>query len=195
MKGFLKMMVVVGLAFLAAYAGGKAYRWQLENKRIVAEYAGYTAGDFTLQGAEGEVSLHDFEGRIVLIYFGYTYCPDVCPTSLSVMGQAMQLLEDKANVKGLFISFDPERDTLDKLNAYAPFFHPEITGLTSSAPRILEVTTRYGVYYKKVEREDKDYLVDHTSRIYIIDEQGKLAGVVGHGATPQDLVERVERLL
>ena len=195
MKGFLKMMVVVGLAFLAAYAGGNAYRWQLEIKRIVAEYAGYTAGDFTLQGAEGEVSLHDFEGRIVLIYFGYTYCPDVCPTSLSVMGQAMQLLEDKANVKGLFISFDPERDTLDKLNAYAPFFHPEITGLTSSAPRILEVTTRYGVYYKKVEREDKDYLVDHTSRIYIIDEQGKLAGVVGHGATPQDLVERVERLL
>ncbi len=195
MKGVFKALVVVGLAFLAAYAGGKVYRWQLENKRIMAEYAGYTAGDFTLKSVDGEVSLHDFEGRIVLIYFGYTYCPDVCPTSLAVMGQAMQQLEDKTNVKGLFISFDPERDTLDKLNAYAPFFHPEITGLTSSAPRILEVSTRYGAYYKKVEREGKDYLIDHTSRIYVIDKQGKLAGVVGHGATPQDVVKRVERLL
>ncbi len=195
MKGALKALMVVGLAFLAAYGGAKVYRWQLENKQIAAEYAGYTGGDFTLQSPAGGVSLHDYQGRVVLIYFGYTYCPDVCPTSLSVMGQAMKLLEGQADVKGLFISFDPERDTLEKLKAYAPFFHPEITGLTSSAPRILEVSTRYGVYYKKVERAEKDYLVDHTSRIYIIDQEGKLAGVVNHGATPQDIVERVERLL
>jgi protein SCO1/2 len=195
MKGALKALMVVGLAFLAAYGGAKVYRWQLENRQIAAEYAGYTGGDFTLQSPTGEVSLHDYQGRVVLIYFGYTYCPDVCPTSLSVMGQAMKLLEDKTDVKGLFISFDPERDTLEKLKAYAPFFHPEITGLRSSTPRILEVSTRYGVYYKKVERAEKDYLVDHTSRIYIIDQEGKLAGVVNHGATPQDIVERVERLL
>ncbi len=195
MKGLVKALMVISLAFLAAYGGAKAYRWQLENKQILAEYAGYTGGDFTLQSPDGEASLHDFEGRVVMIYFGYTYCPDVCPTSLAIMGRAMTLLEDKANVKGLFISFDPERDTPDKLKRYAPYFHPEITGLTSSAPRILEVSTRYGVYYKKVERDEKDYLMDHTSRIYIIDQQGKLAGVVNHGATPQDIVERVERLL
>jgi protein SCO1/2 len=195
MKGSLKALMVVGLAFLAAYGGARVYHWQLENRQIMAEYAGYTGGDFTLQSSAGEVSLHDYQGRVVLIYFGYTYCPDVCPTSLSVMGQAMKLLEGKADVKGLFISFDPERDTLEKLKAYAPFFHPEITGLTSSAPRILEVSTRYGVYSQKVERAEKDYLIDHTSRIYIIDQEGQLAGVVNHGATPQDIVERVERLL
>lgn len=195
MKGPIKALVVICLAFLAAYGGAKAYRWQLENKQIMAEYAGYTGGDFTLQSPGGEVSLHDFKGRVVLIYFGYTYCPDVCPTSLSVMGQAMALLEDKANVKGLFISFDPERDTPEKLKSYAPYFHSEITGMTSSAPRILEVSTRYGVYYKKVERDEKDYLIDHTSRIYLIDQQGQLAGVINHGATPQDIVARVERLL
>jgi len=194
-KKMIKPMLIVVLAFFAAYAGGKAWRWQDENRRIIAEYAGYTGGDFTLQSADGEVSLHDFEGRVVLIYFGYTYCPDVCPTSLSVMGQAMKQLETKANVKGLFISFDPERDTMEKLKAYAPFFHPEITGLTSSAPRILEVSTRYGAYYQKVERGEQDYLIDHTSRIYIIDEHGNLGGVVNHGATPQDVLERVERLL
>ncbi len=195
MKGLVKALIVIGLAFLAAYGGAKAYRWQLENRQIMAEYAGYTGGDFTLQSPDGEVSLHDYEGRVVLIYFGYTYCPDVCPTSLSVMGQAMKLLEDQTGVKGLFISFDPERDTPEKLKGYAPYFHPEITGLTSSAPRILEVTARYGVYYKKVERDEKDYLMDHTSRIYIVDQQGKLAGVINHGATPQDIVRRVERLL
>ncbi len=195
MRQLIKPLVIVALAFLAAYAGGMAWRWQEENRQIVAEYSGYTGGDFTLKSAEGEVSLHDFEGRVVLIYFGYTYCPDVCPTSLSVMGQAMKQLEDRANVKGLFISFDPERDTMEKLKAYAPFFHPEITGLTSSAPRILEVSTRYGAYYKKVERGEQDYLIDHTSRIYIIDKEGKLGGVVNHGATPQDVVERVERVM
>ena len=195
MKGFIKPLIVVALAFVAAFAGAKAYRWQLDNKQIMAEYAGYTGGDFTLQSADGDVSLHDFEGRVVLIYFGYTYCPDVCPTSLAVMGQAMKQLEGQTDVKGLLISFDPERDSLDKLKAYAPFFHPEISGLTSSAPRILEVSTRYGAYYKKIERDEKDYLIDHTSRIYIIDQKGKLVGVVGHGATPQDIVERVERLL
>ncbi|MCP4009091.1 MAG: SCO family protein [Proteobacteria bacterium] len=195
MKKIIKPLLIVGLAFLAAYAGGKTWRWQEENKRIVAEYAGFTAGDFTLQGPDGEVSLHDFKGRVVLIYFGYTYCPDVCPTSLSVMGQAMKQLEGRANVKGLFISFDPERDTMEKLKAYAPFFHPEITGLTSSAPRILEVSTRYGAYYQKVERGEQDYLMDHTSRIYIIDENGELGGVASHGATPEDVVKRVERLL
>jgi protein SCO1/2 len=194
-RSFVKPLSIIVMAFVTAYAGGKAYRWQQENEQIMAEYAGYTGGDFTLQSADGKVSLHDFEGRVVLVYFGYTYCPDVCPTSLAVMGEAIKLLDNEANVKGLLISFDPGRDTLDRLKSYAPFFHPEITGLTASAPQILEVSTRYGVYFKKVERDGKDYLMDHTSRIYVIDQQGKLAGVVNHSATPQEVAERVRKLL
>ncbi len=195
-KSLLKAVSLVALAFIAAYAGGWAYRSQQDNQRIQAEYAGYTGGGFTLQSADGDVSLADFKNRVVLIYFGYTYCPDVCPTSLAVMAEAMAQLESEHAVKGLLISIDPERDTLDKLKEYAPYFHPEITGLKAGAPRTLEVSTRYGVYYKKVEREQgKDYLVDHTSRIYIVDQQGKLAGVLNHGATPQDVIERVRRLI
>lgn len=196
MNGWIKILIVLVLAFAAAYAGSRAFQWQQDNKRIMAEYAGYTAGDFTLQSPEGEVSLHDYKGRVVLIYFGYTYCPDVCPTSLAVMGQAMKELEPETRAKGLFISIDPERDTLEQLKLYAPFFHPEITGLRGSDAHTLEVATRYGTYYQKVEREEgKDYLMDHTSRIFIIDKNGELAGVARHGSTPQEIVEKVRRLL
>lgn len=195
MKQGVKLLVVIGLAFAATFIGAKAYRWQQENQRIVADYANYTAGDFTLQGKDGEVSLHDFKGRVVLIYFGYTHCPDVCPTSLAVMGEAMRQLESEARVKGLLISVDPERDTPEKLEEYTRFFHPEISGLTASPPRILEVATRYNAYYRKVEREGKDYLVDHTSRTYVIDQEGNLAGVLGHATPPAEIADRVRQLL
>ncbi len=195
MKQGVKLLIVIGLAFVAAFAGAKAYRWQQQNQRIIAEYAGYTAGDFTLQGIDGDVSLHDFKGRVVLIYFGYSFCPDVCPTSLALMGEAMRLLEGEADVKGLLISVDPERDTPEKLEEYAKFFHPEMSGLTASPPRILEVSTRYNAYYKKVEREGQDYLVDHTSRTYLIDQEGKLAGVFRHATPPEEIVERVSGVL
>lgn len=194
-KNLIKPAVLIGLAILGAYAGGWAYRWQQDNQNIVSEYSGYTGGDFTLQAAEGDVSLHDYEGRVVLLYFGYSYCPDVCPTSLSIMGEAMRQLEGEHPVKGIFISVDPDRDTPEKLKAYAPFFHPEIIGIVADQHRILEVSTRYGAYYKKIERGEKDYLMDHTSRIYVIDQQGKLAGVVNHGATPQEVAERVRKLI
>ena len=196
MKGRIwKGIAIVLLAFTAAYLGGWAYRAQQQDKLIAAQNSGYTAGAFTLQSADGERSLSDYAGRVVLVYFGYTYCPDVCPTSLAIMAEAMRQLEDEHAVKGLLITIDPERDTPEKLKSYAPFFHPQITGLTSSGPRILEVSTRYGVYFQKVEREDKDYLMDHTSKIYVIDQQGELAGGLGHGVTPGEIVERVRRLL
>jgi protein SCO1/2 len=195
LKAWTKPLLVVALAFILAYGGARAYRWQLENKRNLAELAAYTGGDFSLQSADGTVSLSDFEGRIVLIYFGYTYCPDVCPTSLAVMAAAMKQLESKTQVKGLLISFDPERDTVQRLASYAPYFHPDITGLTSSSPRILEVSTRYRVYYKKVGNESEGYLMDHTSLIYVIDQKGKLAAVVNADASPEDVVKRILPLL
>ena len=181
---------------MAAYAGGWAYRWQQDKLKTQAEYAAYPGGDFTLQSADGEVSLHDFAGRVVLLYFGYSYCPDVCPTSLAVMGEAMRQLEQEHPVKGLLISVDPERDTPEKLKTYATFFHPEMTGIVTDKHRTLDVATRYGTYYQKVERaENNDYLMDHTSRIYIIDQNGELAGVAPHGSTPQEIIERVRKLI
>jgi len=192
-----KALFFLILSLVAAGLGYAAFQWQESHKTVLQENHGLPGGNFRLNGPDGPVSLSDFEGQPALIYFGYSYCPDICPTSLSVMAAAMNQLEAKGvEVQGIFISFDPERDSPETLKAYAPFFHPNIIGLTSDQYRILEVATRYGAYYQKVEREEgKDYLIDHTSRIYIIDQQGKLAALAPHGATPDEVVSKVLALL
>lgn len=189
---FLLVAAAVSLA-----AGYWAYQWQLENQDILLNNHGYAGGDFTLQSAAGEVSLSDFRGQPVLVYFGYAYCPDICPSSLAVMGGAMKQLEaDGIPVKGIFISVDPERDTPESLKIYAEYFHPQMLGVTSDKHRILEVATRYGAYYKKVEREaGKDYLVDHTSRVYVINADGELATMAQHGDTPEAIADKVRSVL
>lgn len=194
MQRFLRYALI----FISAMgAGAISYQWQLNRASTAADpqrnaYTGYVGGDFKLNSYDGEVSLSDFKGQAVLIYFGYTYCPDVCPNSLAVMAEAMNILEEEIPVKGLLISIDPERDTLEKLNSYAPHFHPNITGLSSDVHRLLEVSTRYGVFHKQVEREENDhYLVDHTSRIYVVDSDSKLAGVINHGASATEVAQRV----
>ena len=198
----MKRFFTYALFFAIAIAAGMlSYQWQLSRTTKAADpqkaaYKGYVGGDFTLKSFDGDVSLSDFKGEPVLIYFGYTYCPDVCPNSLAVMAEAMTLLEDEIPVKGLLISIDPERDTLEKLRDYAPYFHPNITGLSSDVHRLLEVSTRYGVFYKQVERDENgDYLVDHTSRIYMVDRESKLAGVINHGASATEVAQRVRELV
>ncbi|MFT5259656.1 MAG: protein SCO1/2 [Saprospiraceae bacterium] len=195
-----KKLSVLALATLAIGAGLFSYKWQLtrmeeQRGQVNVPYNAYPGGDFTLDSFAGKVSLSDFKGQPVLVYFGWTYCPDVCPTSLAVMAEAMNILEGEVDVKGLLISLDPERDTVEKLNTYAPYFHPNITGLNSSVHRLLEVATRYGVYYKKAEQEDNDdYTVDHTSRIYLVDKNSNLAGVINHGASATEVAQRVRLL-
>ena len=193
-----KIVVYLLVGVLGAGLGYATY--QLKNGDVDKVMASYmpAGGGFTLTGPEGPVSLSDYAGKPVLAYFGYTYCPDVCPTSLSVMGNAMKMLEDEGiESKGLFISFDHERDTPERLESYAPFFHPNITGVSSDEHRILEVTTRYGVYYKKVEPEEgkTDFLMDHTSKIYIINSEGKLVKMAPHGSTPVQVVDMVKAVL
>ncbi len=199
-KTMNKKLTALMFAIVAIGAGVLAYQWQLKqtNQRDIntnATYTAYPGGDFTLDSFAGEVSLSDFKGQPVLIYFGWTNCPDVCPNSLVVMAEAMRILEGEIGVKGLLISLDPERDTVDKLKDCAPYFHPNITGLNSSVHRLLEVAKRYGVYYKKAEREEQnEYSIDHTSRIYLVGRDSKLAGVINHGVSATEVAERVRRL-
>ncbi|WP_263769225.1 SCO family protein [Propionivibrio soli] len=154
-------------------------------------------GDFSLQGPQGPLSLADYRGRIVLVYFGYTFCPDVCPTALSAMGQAFSMLtpEEQAGVAGVFVSVDPERDTTDVLKAYAPFFHPQIVGVTGSVDDIARVARQYGVRYMKQKADDgKPYSVDHTSFTYVIDASGKLIAQLPHGSPPQAIIDMIRTL-
>jgi len=156
-------------------------------------------GDFELQSASGPVSLADFRGHPVVMYIGYASCPDVCPTSLAVMAQGFRRLApaEQAEVRGIFISVDPQRDTPGKLAEYSAFFHPNLVGLTGSREQIDRVVKQYGAYYRIAELDNSalGYAVDHSSRLYLIDADGRLAEVLSHSITPDELAAKLRRLL
>jgi protein SCO1/2 len=155
-------------------------------------------GDFTLQSAEGPVSLASLRGKVVLIYFGYAACPDVCPTSLALIVGALKTLDapELARVQVLFVSVDPDHDTLAKLREYAAYFHPNIIGTTAPAPVLEEIAARYGAHFR-VERLESaaGYAVDHTSFTTVVAPDGKLVEQLPHGTLPAQIVEAVRRAL
>jgi len=155
--------------------------------------------------------LADYRGQVVVVYFGYTFCPDVCPTSLATLGAALESLTpaEQARVQPLFISVDPARDTPEQLKSYSRFFHPRLRGLTGSPEAIAEVAKRYGVYYAVQKPaapaaapapgngrgEDAGYSVDHTSVLYLIGPDGKLAAQLPHGTPPDAVAAALRRLI
>lgn len=155
-------------------------------------------GDFTLDSPGGKLSLKDYRGKAVLLYFGYTFCPDVCPTSLATMAQALSALsaEESAKVQGIFISVDPERDTMEILKVYAPFFHPSITGATGTPAEVAQVARLYGASYMKQKSVDeRPYTVDHSSFTYLIGPDGKLAAALPHGTPAADVLAATRKAL
>lgn len=160
---------------------------------------GNLGGDFTLNSIDGPVSLSDFKGQPVVLYFGYTYCPDICPMALAVLGQALRNLpEDQSQqIQGLFVSVDPDRDSLEHLARYSAFFSPQIIGLTGDKASIDQVVQQYGAFYRRVEMKDSamEYAIDHTSRLYLVDRQGNLAGMVSHNTAPDQLMRQLQELL
>jgi protein SCO1/2 len=160
--------------------------------------AGPQGGDFTLQSAKGPVSLHDFRGKVVLLYFGYTYCPDVCPTSLALIAQSLKRLspEEARQVQVVFVSVDPERDTLQKLQEYGNFFHPGTVGLTGTPDEVAKVAKQYGVMYRKqAVTSAAGYVIDHSSYTYVIGRDGTLRGKVLHAAAPAEMIQTVRSAL
>ena len=143
------------------------------------EYYKNFGGDFSLTGPEGKtVSLEDFRNKIVLIYFGYTFCPDVCPVTLSNLKLLMLSLEEKAeDVQVIFISIDPERDTYQKLKDYVPYFHPTFIGLTGSEAELASVAKKYQTFYLKQKVESEaGYLMAHTDVVILVDQNGRFRG-------------------
>lgn len=192
------LQVVAGL--LAALVVGLALFWHPDPpERAIPAARGAQGGDFTLQGADGPLRLADYRGKAVLVYFGYTYCPDICPTALTAIADGLRRLapEEAAKAAAIFISVDPERDTPAHLKEYTAFFHPAITGVTGSPEKIAEVARAYGVFYAKQNASvaDGSYAVDHTSDIFLVAPDGKLAGRLPHGTPPEKLAEAMRRLL
>jgi protein SCO1/2 len=147
------------------------------------------APDFELNAAHGQtVRLSDFRGKLVLLYFGYTFCPDVCPTSLSKLAKAMDILGNQSDdVQVIMISVDPERDTPELLSEYVSFFHPSFIGVTGTPDEIVEVTSLYGIYYQAHEgTEASGYLVDHTASVIVVGQDGYLKLVYPYTTPDQD---------
>ncbi len=156
-------------------------------------------GPFTLQGVDGPVSLSDFRGKLVVIYFGYTWCPDVCPTNLGILAVALNSLSpaEQARIQPIFISVDPGRDDPARLAKYAEFYLPNLIGLTGTPQQLRELASRYGVVYRKVEDKASAtaYTVDHSSNTYLLDSQGKLQAMLTHATAPSRVAQALRELL
>ncbi|MGE4219308.1 MAG: SCO family protein [Alphaproteobacteria bacterium] len=151
-------------------------------------------GPYALVDHRGQtVRSSDFQGKFQLIYFGYAYCPDVCPTELAAMAQALDDLGGKAErVQPLFITVDPERDTPEFLAGYVPHFHPRLIGLTGTQEQIAAVAKSFREYYAKVESDRQtDYLMDHTSFIYLMGPDGNFLTMFRYGMQPAAMAEAI----
>jgi protein SCO1/2 len=155
-------------------------------------------GDFTVEIQNGDLSLKDLRGKVVALYFGYTQCPDICPTSLALLSQALnQLSKDELKqLQSVFISVDPDRDNVTLLKEYTAYFHPNIIGATAEKELIDKIVKQYGAAYKKVESNSAaGYLVDHSSYTYLIDKKGKLRKSLAHGTEPKIVLQEIRKLL
>ncbi|KAF7598371.1 MAG: SCO family protein [Candidatus Dactylopiibacterium carminicum] len=141
-------------------------------------------------------TLADFQGKVVAVFFGYTFCPDVCPTSLMMLRQTQQLLgADGARVQVIFVSVDPGRDTPERLGRYVTAFNPDYLALSGSEAELAAVAGEFGVYYKKKNDSGDFYTIDHTAGCYVFDPAGQARLFVRHGETPQRLAEDLCLLL
>lgn len=156
------------------------------------------ATDFTLTSQTGDpVSLSDLRGKLVLLYFGYTFCPDVCPTTLSTLNQALELMGKKADdVQVVMVSVDPERDTPEVLANYLSNFNPSFMGLTGTHDQIASAATGLGVFFEKHEGSAATgYLVDHTASVMALDQQGRLRLVIPFETSAEDIASDLTQLL
>jgi protein SCO1/2 len=155
--------------------------------------------DFTLQSAGGPVRLSDFHGKYTLLYFGYSSCPDICPTTLSGLKAAISELGSQAagQLQVVFVSVDYKRDTPARVSGYAQAFSQDFVGLAGTQAQIDQVTQEYGIYYKLNDPDPKTgyYSVDHTAIVLVLDRQGSLVMTWDYGQQPDEIASDLRTLL
>lgn len=155
-------------------------------------------GDFVLRNIDGRVSLKDFRGSVVVVYFGFLSCPEVCPTSMSILTRSLEKLSpaEKSKTKAILISIDPERDDFQELLEFTNYYHPNILGVTGTDQEVKQVAEQYGAFFEITESEtvDSAYAYRHSSRYYVIDQQGNLIQAMRHSTTPNELAARIKKI-
>ena len=143
-------------------------------------------------------SLKDFRGKLVVLFFGYTHCPDVCPTTLSDTAAAFKLMspEEVERIQVLFVTVDPDRDTPEMLKQYVPYFHPTFLGLYGTPAEVAAAAKEFKVFYRKhVTPGSTGYSVDHTAGSYVLDSKGRLRLLMPFGHSPEDMAHDLRQLL
>lgn len=154
--------------------------------------------NFTLDGPDEQpVSLIDYRGKVVMLYFGYTFCPDVCPATMVELSDAMEILGQRSeDVQVIMITLDPERDTAEVLNNYVTHFNESFIGLTGTPEDLIAVTAPMGIFYEKHEgSEASGYLIDHTATVTVLDKEGKLRLVYPFGITGAEIAADLKYLI
>ena len=155
-------------------------------------------GDFVLRNIDGRVSLKDFRGSVVVLYFGFLSCPEVCPTSMSILTRSLEKLSpaEKNKTKAILISIDPQRDNFQELLEFTNYYHPNILGVTGTEQEVEKVAQQYGAFFEITASEtvDSAYAYRHSSRYYVIDQQGNLIQAMRHSTTPNELAARIKKL-
>ena len=158
-------------------------------------------GPFSMTDQNGNaVSEASYAGKYMMVFFGYTFCPDVCPQGLQVIGDALDIFSEKGGkadeIVPIFVTVDPERDTPEILKEYLTNFRPGIQGLSGTIEQTTAMGKAYRVYYAKVKDADSsDYLMDHTSLVYFMDRDGGYLGHFSHTATSEQIAERLAKLV
>ncbi|MDR2000444.1 MAG: SCO family protein [Zoogloeaceae bacterium] len=191
-KRWFIIIAALGLAGLAALL----WLWHGAPSASVPQSS--ADSDFVLQSASGPVDTVSLRGKVVLVFFGYTFCPDICPTSLAAATEALNRLnaDELAQVRLIFISVDPERDTLTHLEEYVDFFHPNMIGVTGSAEELAAVAKRYGAAYIRQDVSGAaGYVIDHSAWTYLLAPDGHMAAKLPHGAAVEQIAAEIRKYL
>jgi protein SCO1/2 len=190
------MFAAMGIVLAGLLAGAGGFLWLSSGSAANPSGIG---GPFTLEDGNGKpVTDRDFRGQYTLVYFGYTFCPDVCPTTLNAVADAMDKLGPAAkNLRPLFITVDPRRDTPAVVKQYAAAFGPSITGLTGTPAQIAQVAKEYRVYYAehKTGPGPDDYSMDHSSILYLMDPEGRFIAPVRADQTGDEIAANLKKLM
>lgn len=167
-------------------------------KPEVPSYLKTTGADFQLESHQGMVKLSDFQNKVVLLYFGYSHCPDICPATLNIMAAGMRLLNqhEQKNVQGLFVSLDPARDSPAKLKTYTAFFSAKIMGVTAKRKTLDVIAQQWRFTYHTPEHpKTAFYIVQHPNFLYVVNKDGHLVGLLDEKSTPEDVAKVVRTWL
>jgi len=187
------VLVIVFAGAFAAFRVGVGRSAPSSALPVIADLG----GDFELSRAAGaRVRLQDYRGQVVLLFFGYTHCPDICPTTLHTLKLAVEeLSEATEQVQVIMVTVDPERDSPEHLDQYVRYFHPRFVGLSGTTKQIDRVARQYRAHHQRGKPAPGGYSVSHSGYIYLLDKEGRVRALFGAGAKQADIADGVRQLL